>query len=94
MSNLQRTSKTDWKILMNGTGTIWGPCGVEDVEEESVICGKCRTKLNKERDIAVTDDPAVQSTDHDSTVVLEHITKISGPPFCNRNYASTPLEND
>ena len=50
--------------------------GVEDVEEESVICGKCRTKLNKERDIAVTDDPAVQSTDHDSTVVLEHITKI------------------
>ena len=39
--------------------------GVEDVEEESVICGKCRTKLNKERDIAVTDDPAVQSTDHD-----------------------------
>ena len=68
--------------------------GVEDVEEESVICGKCRTKLNKERDIAVTDDPAVQSTDHDSTVVLEHITKISGPPFCNRNYASTPLEKD
>ena len=71
--------------------------GVEDVEEESVICGKCRTKLNKERDIAdiaVTDDLAVQSTDHDSTVVLEHITKISGPPFCNRNYASTPLEND
>ena len=55
--------------------------GVEDVEEESVICGKCRTKLNKERDIAVTDDPAVQSTDHDSTVVLEHITKISGPLF-------------
>ena len=44
--------------------------GIEDVEEESVICGKCRTKLNKERDIAVTDDPAVQSTDHDSTVVL------------------------
>ena len=35
--------------------------GVEDVEEESVICGKCRTKLNKERDIAVTDDPAVRS---------------------------------
>ena len=66
--------------------------GVENVEEESVICGKCRTKLNKERDIAVTDDPAVQSTDHDSTVVLEHLTKISGPPFCNRNYASTPLE--
>ena len=54
---------------------------VEDVEEESVICGKCRTKLNKERDIAVTDDLAVQSTDHDSTVVLEHITKISGPLF-------------
>ena len=68
----------------------WG----EDVEEESVLCGKCRTKLNKERDIAVTDDPAVQSTDHDSTVVLEHMTKISVPPFCNRNYASTPLEND
>ena len=49
--------------------------------KKRVICGKCRTKLNKERDIAVTDDPAVQSTDHDSTVVLEHITKISGPPF-------------
>ena len=45
-------------------------------------------------DIAVTDDLAVQSTDHDSTVVLEHITKISGPPFFKRNYASTPLEND
>ena len=73
----------DWlEILLNGTGTIWGPCGVEDVEEESVICGKFRTKLNKERDIAVTDDPAVQSTvDHDSTGVLEHITTISGPPF-------------
>ena len=56
--------------------------GVEDVEKESVICGKCRTQLNKERDIAVTDDLAIQSTDHD-TVVLEHITKISGPPFCN-----------
>ena len=55
--------------------------GVEDVQEESVICGKCRTKLNKEREIAVTDDFAVQSTDHDSTVVLEHITKISGPFF-------------
>ena len=68
--------------------------GVEDVEEESVICRKCRTKLNKERDKAVTDDLAVQSTDHDSTFVLEHITKISGPPFCNRNYASTQLEND
>ena len=69
--------------------------GIEDVEEERVTCGKCRTKLNKERDIAVTDDPAVQSTDHDSTVVLEHITKISGPPFLQyRNYASTPLEND
>ena len=32
--------------------------GVEDVEEQSVVCGNCRTKLNKERDIAVTDDPA------------------------------------
>ena len=31
--------------------------------------------------MAVTDDPAVRSTDHDSTVVLEHITKISGPLF-------------
>ena len=43
--------------------------GVDNAEEESVICRKCRTKLNQERDIVVSDD-------FDTTAVLENITKI------------------